>query len=306
MSGRFGLVISLLWAFLLGGCTKTVEKVVPDNIAPWYDGVPTVLVENYVNRLFIDLLGREPIDSEMVIYVNFLKDSSLSISSRNRLVQQLQFDTVPAAGDSSYQSIYFKRLYEQMKVRLIEGASDGYLQGEIGILRQGALVDSLNGDSTAMQRKQAEMLKYERILQSQWDYRYGNINLDSMCAYLVNNAVYDFINMNSFNFINATFDNLYFRYPSQSEFERAYAMVDASNPASLFGMAGSNKDEYIDIIIAQREFWQGLVIWGYKTMLARDPNSAEVYQAMQALMSDRDFHKVLRTILITDEYANFR
>lgn len=306
MKVGLGLVISLLWAMLLAGCTKTVEKVVPDNIAPWYDGVPTVLVENYVNRLFIDLLGREPIDSEMVIYVNFLKDSSLSLSSRNRLVQRLQFDTIPAAGDSAYQSIYFKRLYEQMKVRLIEGASDGYLQGEIGILRQGALVDSLNGDSVAMQRKQAEMLKYQRILDSQWDYRYGHINLDSMCAYLVNNAVYDFINMNSFNFINATFDNLYFRYPSQSEFERAYEMVDASNPASLFGLAGTNKDEYIDIIIAQREFWQGLVIWGYKTMLARDPSSAEVYHAMQQLMSDKDFHKVLRNILITDEYANFR
>ena len=306
MEGRLGLVISLLWVMLLFGCTKTVEKVVPDNTAPWYDGIPTVLVENYVNRLFIDLLGREPIDSEMVIYVNFLKDSSLSISSRNQLVQLLQYDTAPAAGDSSYQSIYFKRLYEQMKVRLIEGASDGYLQGEIGILRQGALVDSLNGDSLAMFRKQAEMLKYERILQSQWDYRYGLINLDTMCAFMVNNAVYDFINMNSFNFINATFDNLYFRFPSQSEFERAYEMVDASNPASLFGMAGTNKEEYIRIIVGQREFWQGLVIWAYKTMLARDPNTAEVYRAMQALMADKDFHKVLRNILITDEYANFR
>lgn len=306
MHGRFGLVISLLYVLLLAGCTKTVEKVVPGNTAPWYAGIPTVLVENYVNRLFIDLLGREPIDSEMVIYVNFLKDSSLSINSRQQLVQQLQFDTAPAAGDSAYQSIYFKRLYEQMKVRLIEGASDGYLRGEISILRQSALVDSLNGDSSAMFRKQAEMLKYERILQSQWDYRYGSINLDSMCSFMVNNAVYDFINMNSFNFINATFDNLYFRYPSQSEFTRAYVMVEASNPASLFGLGGTNKQEYIQIIVAQREFWQGLVIWGYKTMLARDPNTAEVYQAMQALLTDRDFHSVLRNILITDEYANFR
>lgn len=278
----------------------------PNNQAPWYDGVPTVLVENYVNRLFIDLLGREPIDSEMDEHVAFLRAGNLSLSTREALITRLQTDTVPVAGDSSYASVYYKRLYEQMKVRLIEGASDADIGSEIGILQQGALVDSLNGDLVAMLQKQAEMRKYENILRSQWDYRYGLVNLDSMCAWMVNNGIYDFINMNSFNFINATFDNLYFRFPTQSEFQRAYVMVDASQSASLFGQTGTHKDDYIRIVIGQREFWQGLVIWAYKTMLARDPGSAEVFQAMQQLQQGRDFHLTLSNILKTDEYANFR
>lgn len=302
----WGLVIIVLLTVVAGACRKTTERIVPNNQAPWYDGVPTVLVENYVNRLFIDLLGREPIDSEMVEHVAFLRAGNLSLDARAALITRIQTDTLPVAGDSSYASVYYKRLYEQMKVRLIEGASDADINGEIGILGQLALVDSLNGDSTAMRQKQAEMRKYENILRSQWDYRYGVVNLDSMCAWMVNNGLYDFINMNSFNFINATFDNLYFRFPTQSEFERAYEMVDASEPASLFGQTGSNKDQYIRIIVAQREFWQGLVIWAYKTMLARDPGSAEVFQAMQQLNQNRDFHLTLRNILVTDEYANFR
>lgn len=302
----WAMVFVVLIASVAMGCKKTTERIVPNNQAPWYDGVPTVLVENYVNRLFIDLLGREPIDSEMAEHVAFLRAGNLSLDARAALVTRLQTDTMPVAGDSSYASVYYKRLYEQMKVRLIEGASDAEIGGEIGILRQGALVDSLNGDLVAMRQKQAEMRKYENILRSQWDYRYGIINLDSMCAWMVNNAIYDFINMNSFNFINATFDNLYFRFPTQSEFERAYVMVDAEEPASLFGQNGSNKDDYIKIVIGQREFWQGLVIWAYKTMLARDPGSAEVFQAMQQLQPSRNFHQILRNILITDEYANFR
>lgn len=302
----WGLVFILWLVVIAVGCKKTTERIVPNNQAPWYDGVPTVLVENYVNRLFIDLLGREPIDSEMDEHVAFLRAGNLSLSTREALITRLQTDTLPVAGDSSYASVYYKRLYEQMKVRLIEGASDGYINGEIGILRQGVVVDSLNGDSTAMRQKQAEMAKFENILRSQWDYRYGLINLDSMCAWMVNNAIYDFINMNSFNFINATFDNLYFRFPTQSEFQRAYVMVDASQPASLFGQTGSHKGDYIRIIMGQREFWQGLVIWAYKTMLARDPGSAEVFQAMQQLQQARDFHLTLRNILKTDEYANFR
>jgi len=38
-------------------CTRERLKVEPDNNAPWYGNVPTILVENYVNRVFIDLLG---------------------------------------------------------------------------------------------------------------------------------------------------------------------------------------------------------------------------------------------------------
>jgi len=306
MSARFGLVLSVMVLLGLLGCRKTTQVVVPNNTAPWYDGIPTVLVENYVNRLFIDLQGREPIDSEMVIHVTYLRNNKLSMESRQVLINQLQFDTIPAAGDSSYQSIYFKRLYEQLKVRLIEGASDGYLQGEIGILRSGAIVDSLSGDMAGYERQMTELSKFQRVIDSQWHYRAGTYNLDSMCAYLVSNAVYDFINMNSFNFINATFDNLYFRYPTQSEFDRAYMMVETEVPASLFGRSGTNKFDYVQIIVSQNEFWQGLIIWTYKALLSRDPNTTELFLAMQALKSTGDFQSMQRKILITDEYANFR
>lgn len=306
MNIRFSLVLSFAIVLTLCGCRKNTQVVIPDNVAPWYEGIPTVLVENYVNRLFIDLQGREPIDSEMVIHVEYLRSNKLSINSRQALIHQLQFDTIPAAGDSSYQSIYFKRLYEQMKVRLIEGASDAYLEGEMSIIRFGAVLDSLNGDTAGYNRNMAEIAKFQRVIDSQWHYRAGTYNLDSMCAYLVNNPVYDFINMNSFNFINATFDNLYFRFPTQSEFERAYVMVDADEPASLFGRSGTSKNDYINIIVSQNEFWQGLIIWAYKTLLARNPNTTELYLAMQEFKSTGDFHSVQRKILMTDEYANFR
>ena len=175
----WGLVFIVWLVAIAAGCKKTTERMVPNNQAPWYDGVPTVLVENYVNRLFIDLLGREPIDSEMDEHVAFLRAGNLSLDARAALITRIQTDTLPVAGDSSYASVYYKRLYEQMKVRLLEGVSDASLNQEIGILRQGAVVDSLNGDSTAMREKQALMRKFELVLQSQWDYRYGLQNLDT-------------------------------------------------------------------------------------------------------------------------------
>ena len=48
---------------VLFSCEKDV--LIEDNDAPYCGGVPTVLVEFYVNRVFIDLIGREPFDEEM-------------------------------------------------------------------------------------------------------------------------------------------------------------------------------------------------------------------------------------------------
>jgi hypothetical protein len=82
-------------------------------------------------------------------------------------------------------------------------------------------------------------------------------------------------------------------------------MVDASQPSTLFGRSGSNKSDYIQIVVAQREFWQGWVVWAYKTLLARDPSTSELYAALLQLNADRNFHTTLLNILISDEYAHF-
>jgi hypothetical protein len=295
----------LLLLFSLS-CRKSSQVLVPDNQVPYYDGIPTVLVENYVNRLFIDLIGREPVDSEMVEAVQFLRARSLAMDARDSLVRRLMFNPEPVVGDSSYQYFYFQRFYELMKIRLIEGASDSYISGEIGIIYFGYVIDSLNGDTASMARRRIEMDKYQRIIDCQLQLRYGEITIDSVCQRMVNNPIYDFINMNSFNFINATFDNLFYRYPTTSEFDRAYAMVDAETSASLFGMTGTNKKEYIDILIRQRELYQGIIIWCYQTLMAREPNTSEVYTLLQPFMNSRNVQDVQRKILITDEYANFR
>ena len=82
-------------------------------------------------------------------------------------------------------------------------------------------------------------------------------------------------------------------------------MVDAGQPATLFGRAGSNKSDYIRIVVAQNELWQGWILWAYKTLLARDPSTSELYTALLQLNSSKNFHTTLSNILISDEYANF-
>ena len=121
--------------FLIILCFFSCEKereLIGGNNAPYYDEVPTILLENYVNRLYIDLIGREPLDDEMERDVLYLKNNDVSFGSRDSLILKLQSDTLFIEGDSSYKKAYFHRTYEMLKVRLLEGVSNGVIQQEMG------------------------------------------------------------------------------------------------------------------------------------------------------------------------------
>ncbi|MBK7085652.1 MAG: hypothetical protein IPH53_13710 [Flavobacteriales bacterium] len=293
-----------VWALVvLSACKKEVE-VIPGNQAPDYAGVPTVVTENYVNRLFIDLLGREPLDVEMTAEVNALESASLSMASREALVSKLMTSTAYLADDSSYTNKYYMRQYELYKARFLEGVSDEVIDGFIGNAEQQALADSLGGNTAGLNAANSELGRLRALKRSRTDYRDHLIGITEVMRRMVLNSVYDEINMNSFNYVNATFDNLMMRYPTNAEFATGYGMVDSNSPGVLFGQSGQNKGEYAAIMAGSMGSLEGLVRWCYVTFMGREPNSYETYTAMNSFTQDLDLQKLQRTILTTDEYAN--
>ena len=74
--------VFIIWMGLLGlislqACEQNEDVLIPGNKQPDYSGVPTIKVENYVNRLFIDLLGREATDSERIRSVVSLRSGGV-------------------------------------------------------------------------------------------------------------------------------------------------------------------------------------------------------------------------------------
>jgi hypothetical protein len=53
------------------------------------------------------------------------------------------------------------------------------------------------------------------------------------------------------------------------------------------------------------EFEEGMIRWAYKSLLSRDPNSAEVIDLLDDFQNNNDIQTVQKKILITDEYAGF-
>tara|TARA_Y100001978_G_scaffold168373_1_gene156791 strand:- start:1872 stop:2774 length:903 start_codon:yes stop_codon:yes gene_type:complete len=290
--------------FLIFSCKKDSE-IINNNNAPYYSEIPTLLLENYVNRVYIDLIGREPLDQEMINDVQFLRDTDVSLESRDSLLLRLQYDTTYVEGDSSYKFAYFHRIYEMMKVRLIEGASNSYIGSELNTFYNNYIQDSINGNMLDAYKRLLKYNQLNNVLESELQYYHGEIEINEMCRIMINNPVYDNINMNTFNFVNAAFDNLLFRYPTEYEFDQVYKMIDDNTAQIVLGSSGNNKEDFTYIICDSREFYQGMIIWTYNTLLARNPTSVEVDLLMNDFYFSHDYQWLQRQIMKTDEYAHF-
>lgn len=302
--GKFLLSLLLGCLLFLAACKKD-SILVPDNNAPYYNEVNDVLIDNYINRTFIDLIGREPLDDEMIAERNALKADSLSFEARTALVDKLMTDTNWVEGDTSYMNAYYHRFYEITKVRLLEGASKAEINQIIGPIQFGITLDSINGNIFGMEIKKQIVRKLKNLLKAEKDYMNGVITLSQFNGRMVDNAVYDKINMNTFNFVNASFDNLLWRYPTQAEFDVGYVMIEDNVSGILFGQPGQNKEDYVRIMTESREFHEGMIIWAYSTLLAREPSTIEKDALMKDFYDTGNFHEVLKAVIITDEYAHF-
>lgn len=295
---------------LFAACEKD-PAFVPDNEPPNPDNVPTVLIENYVNRMFIDMIGREPLNDEMDSVVAFLKENDLKVEAREAVIERLQTDTSFIDGDTSYRYAYYQRFYDVSKSRIIEGESDAELYEAIDILARTFLADSLDGDTVPAGNyvssavAELEIEKLEDVLFIKRQYRGDSIEVDEIFRRLCNNQVYDEINMNTFNFIRATFDNLFYRFPTDAEFAAAWEMCEKNHSANLLGVNGQTKGDFLKIISESREFYEGMIIWAHLNLLARFPTSEETSTMMQEFYTDHDFQKVQKKIMVTNEYANF-
>ena len=288
MHVRFSHSVWILLSLLaFSSCTEDELITVTDNQPPTVNNVPAIKIENYVNRIFIDLLGREPLDLELAEEAAALRDADLSIEARRALVTKLQTSTAFIEGDSSYRRAHYQHLYNLGKVRCLEGASDQDIREE-----------QQNADGI-------DSIRLERVLTAGRDLQAKSITIEQFFGRMIFNKVYDVINMNTFNFVNATFDNLLWRFPTQSEFQAGFNMVEHNQEEFLLGRSGSDKEMYVDIISSSPEMFEGLIIWAYQSLVARRPTTEETIQLLDTFYQDKDFEAVQQAIMITDEYAGF-
>ena len=111
--------------------------------------------------------------------------------------------------------------------------------------------------------------------------------------------------MNRFNFVNASFDDLFYRFPTQQEFDAAFKIIQVNKVGALLGGFATSKAEYCQLLTESDEFYEGIIRWTYLTLMAREATSQEVSNHFEYFILNKDFKELQKNILKTDEYANF-
>ncbi|MEM6804523.1 MAG: hypothetical protein AAF696_24195 [Bacteroidota bacterium] len=300
---RYSIYIILIvcWA-----CKEPGEIIiVPDNPSPPYSGITELSLNNYINRAYIDLIGREPLDSELERDANFLRNRQTTETALDTFLLMLQTDTTYIAGDSSYRHAYCWQLYAQAKARMIEGESEEGMYFDILQLEQKYLKDSLLGNEIGMSFALSEIEKLRAIIEAPQAYRKGLIDLSELFKRMLLNEIYDEINMGTFNFVHASFDDLFFRFPTEAEFEAGFEVVEYNKSRIIMGESCQNKQEYAEILVHSREFHEASIRAAFISLLGREANTEEILELMPTLILEQDYAQMQRFIMKMPEYASF-
>ncbi len=294
------ILIALAATVGLLSCKK--EKVVPvhenlvveGNKAPPYSGVTSVQIQNYVNRLYIDLLGEEPSQTQLDADVAYLKTNNLSMDARDTIVNRL-----------IVQRQYYTKYFSTISGQMTEGIGKQQIRDEMALNTY--IINSIflpNGDTLL-----AQVLEFENAKLQNWHdadslLHLGQINLSQFFKTFLYNTAYDEINMGTENFTISVFENLFFRYPTTAELSNGKDMVDNAS-SQIFLKDGDSKVDFIDICTTTDEFYQGRVLAGFRNLLLREPTSQETADFTTSTKQHGSIALLHKELVKTDEYAGF-
>ena len=66
-----------------------IDTTITGNNPPLYHGISDLQIKLYINKLYVDLTGREPDSVEMLNQFAALKTNNLSVTARGAIAEQL-------------------------------------------------------------------------------------------------------------------------------------------------------------------------------------------------------------------------
>lgn len=283
---RNPFLLMLCLSVLLSSCSKD-EVIVPDNVAPPDHTISTLVLENYVTKAYIALLGRKPTDVEEAEAVALLRSGDLDASSRTAMLSAVM--ALPEYREKIIETTAFKLLNNYDTA----GVTDQIIQ-----------FDYLLSNPTYMQywdEIQAERDRMYELQQAHDLFTSGQISLIELRRRMINNGFYDQINMGTENYVRSTFNHFYSRNPTTSELEQGTWMVDGEEGV-LFGQLAQYKDGYNTVILSTDEYYAGQVNELFVRYLFRSPDTEESVHFATLYRNSGDYDRLQREILSLDEY----
>lgn len=281
---------------LLASCAKDELVVVPGNVPPpdptVTDLSDDVLQENYINKVYISVLGRKPTSIELTTGKTILSQHDLSVADRNQLL-----DVVLSGNE------YYYRVYDLARIELLNAVDTSEITQDIFIYNLLLQDTATYGPYFALIHHEIDRL--EALKEAPSAFAAGNIDIIELHRRCANNKIYDDINMGTENFVISMFQNFLLRYPTTQELEQGKQMVDGFT-AAVFYETGDSKDDFLDIFFRSSDYFEGQVRNLYLRYLFREPDSETMTALSQQYKKDKDYKALQKAILNTDEFVGLK
>ena len=279
-------LLFLFSVLIISSCTKIEDVIVGDNTMPPDNTIENTTIETYINKLYISTIGREPTESEFLSDFSILREADISQESRGVIIDGIL-----------NKDEYYNNLFKLECEHLLLGLDTADINQNILVIN--VLLTTAQGlELLYFEDALERMLKLQEVLPGLGDGTISNIEMHKR---MVNNNMYDEINMGTENFVISMFQSFMQRYPTISELENGKLMVNDNN-ASLFFIPGNGKEDFINIFIESDEYFTGQTNILFNRYLFRDPTSEESVNYSLDYINSQDYKLLQKRILSTNEF----
>jgi hypothetical protein len=284
--------LSCIVLLLVAACKREQPlKTITGNTPPPDTLVGEALIASYVNNLYVNVLGRKPDSTENATAIASLKATNISLTSRTSLVTQLLAKPE-----------YAQRAYDICRAELLNNVDTADISQQIYVYTDFIQKNPTNPYVVVIQR---EINKLKLIQQIPSQLRSGAIVQKDAYYRCVDNYVYDQINMGAENFVKASFESFCRRAPTMAELQAGVNMNNGSREV-LFLQEGSSRQDFINILLGSKEYYEGQVVSLYLRYLLRQPNSQEATYLALRYQGGESYKSIQTYILTLNEYAGIR
>ena len=277
----------ILLSLLLASCAR--DSIVPVDNLPTDSTITQIELENYINKTHIALLNRKPTQAELTQSLQQLDVDRYNRSIRDTYVLGIQD-------------------LDRSKWAIWQFLSDRILDGiDTAQVRESADIFQYRVDNSGTQNEKdywqwlLDRTNNNLVVVEGWYNQDSTYN--SLVGWMVRMPIYDEINMGTENFVVSIYQHFYHRYPTDHELTQASKMVDRQW-GLLYGVNGNSKADFLNIILNQGEFQQGLIINAFESYLNRIPTTIESDKHNHHLNNGWDYLKLQRYLLTSSEFIN--
>lgn len=282
------ILFLFLGVSLFVACKKDSTEFVEGNVAPPDNTIETVTKENYVNKLYISVLGRQATELEFENGLTIINQNNLSVANRSELINEVMSNEE-----------YYHNEYETVREDVVNGVDTANFSLYKTIF-QNAILATVNPDEIYYYNFFIDRLTLLQEVIA--DLENESINFVEVQKRSVYNHFYDEINMGTENFVVSIYQNFLFRYPTVDELTKANTMVDGRE-SIVFYELGKSKEDFLDIFFASDEYVEGQVRTAFLRFLFREPSVEELAAMSASYKVDFDFKAMQKRILMLDEYV---